>query len=360
MIDNKKLIRMVIKNYVPKQKGIKSNKNYSNDKNSLLKETETKSKDINYIFIQKLIESIKEKKSVVCLGLDPRLGEEGQIPKFLLDENDNDPNKTIFEFNKNLIDFTHDLIPIIKPQMAFYEKYDALDALKKTIKYAHKFDLLVVIDSKRNDIKTTSEAYAHSTFENYKADACTINAYLGEDGITPFLEYEKKGVFILVKTSNPSSSDFQDLFSIKLENIKDEISEINISSKAFKEKNLILKRNYIHIAEFVRNFGKDLPKYSSYHNLGAVVGATYPLELKKIRKITKNSFIIMAGYGAQGGTANNIKYGFEKNGLGGIVNSSRDIMFAYNQYSYPPEKFGEAARMEVEKMREEINKVIGI
>ena len=160
-------------------------------------------------FIEDLIQLIKEKKSVVCMGLDPRMDKEGEIPKYLIDEYDNH-DKIILEFNKELIEDTCDLIPVIKPQIAFYEKYDALDALKETIKFAHKNDLLVILDAKRNDIGSTSEAYAYSIFKNLNVDACTINAYLGFDGVKPFLEYKEKGVFILVKTSNPSSAEFQD------------------------------------------------------------------------------------------------------------------------------------------------------
>ncbi|GAH07462.1 unnamed protein product, partial [marine sediment metagenome] len=152
------------------------------------------------------------------MGLDPRMDKQGEIPKYLIDEL-KDPSKIILEFNKNLIDHTSDLIPVVKPQIAFYEKYEALAALKETIKYAHKKDVLVILDSKRNDIGSTSEAYAYSTFKVLNADACTINAYLGFDGIKPYLSYKEKGLFILVKTSNPSSKDFQDLFSARIFNI---------------------------------------------------------------------------------------------------------------------------------------------
>ena len=163
------------------------------------------------------------------MGLDPRMEQEGQIPKYLVDELI-EPNKIILEFNKSLIEETCDLIPIIKPQIAFYEKYDALTSLKETIKYAHKNDLLVLLDSKRNDIGSTSNAYADSMFKIYGADACTLNAYLGIDCIKPFLEYKDKGLFILVKTSNPSSRDFQNLFSARLEDVPDTQYEIEMKS----------------------------------------------------------------------------------------------------------------------------------
>ncbi|MHA1335004.1 MAG: orotidine-5'-phosphate decarboxylase [Promethearchaeota archaeon] len=298
-------------------------------------------------FIENLVELIRDKRSVVCLGLDPRLDGKNQIPEFL------NPNDIIFEFNKELIDNVSDIIPLIKPQIAFYEKYDAFNALKETIKYARKKDLLVILDSKRNDIGSTSEAYAFSMFKNFKADACTINAYFGIDGVKPFLNYKEKGIFVLVKTSNPSSGEFQDLFSVKLENIDSNITEIKL-------KDVKLKRNYIHMAELVRKWCNSLQLYDGYYNLGVVVGATYPNELKSIRNILPNSFILIPGYGAQGATADDIKYGFNENGLGGIVNSSRGIMFAYVKRAYPPERFGTAAREEILEMNKEINNKIDL
>lgn len=303
------------------------------------------------IFVEKLIELIKEKKSVVCMGLDPRMDNEGQIPKYLVDEL-NEPNKIITEFNKILIDNIYDLIPIIKPQIAFYEKYDALTSLKETINYAHKKDLLVILDSKRNDIGTTSEAYAYSTFKVYYADACTLNAYFGIDGIKPYIEkYKEKGLFILVKTSNPSSREFQNLFSVKLDDIPENETEI-------ERKTIKLERNYIQMAKLVKKWSINLKNFSGYHNLGAVIGATYPQELKSIRQIVKNSFILLPGYGAQGAQAKDIKYGFNNDGLGGIVSSSRGIMYSYHNKKYPSEKFGEAAREEIIEMNAKINKEI--
>jgi len=304
-------------------------------------------------FIEKIIEVIKEKKCVVCMGLDPRLEQEGEIPKYLIKELE-EPNKIITEFNKALIDNTYDLIPVIKPQIAFYEKYDALNALKETIIYAQKKDLLVILDSKRNDIGTTSEAYAYSTFNVYNADACTLNAYFGFDGIKPYIEkYKEKGLFILVKTSNPSSQDFQNLFSVRLDDIPENVTEI-------EKERIKLERNYIQMAKLIKKWRINLIKFSGYHNLGVVVGATYPQELKIIRDIIKDSFILIPGYGVQGAQVKDIKYGFNNDGLGGIVNSSRGIMFAYHNKKYPPEKFGEAAREEIIEINAKINKEIGL
>jgi len=304
-------------------------------------------------FIKDLIQSINDKHSVVCMGLDPRLDMEGEIPHFLIHELE-DPNRIILEFNKTLIDNTCDLIPVIKPQIAFYEKYEALEALKETIKYAHKKDLLVILDSKRNDIGATSEAYAYSTFKVFNADACTLNAYLGIDGVKPFLEYKEKGVFILVKTSNQSSKDFQNLFSARIPNVLDSDIEINVEK-------ITLERNYIKMARLVADWGENLIQFSQFHNLGVVVGATFPQELESIRSIVKNSYVLMPGFGAQGATAKDIKSGFNEIGLGGIVNSSRGITYAYfKNKKYPAEKFGEAAREEVIAMNQQINKEINL
>ena len=303
-------------------------------------------------FIERLIQLIKERKSCVCMGLDPRMETEGEIPKYLIEELDK-PDKIILEFNKILIENTSDLIPVVKPQIAFYEKYEALNALKETIKYAHKNDLLVILDSKRNDIGTTSKAYADATYNIYNADACTINAYFGIDGVKPFLDYKEKGLFIVVKTSNPSSHDFQDLFSVQIEGVPN--SQTEITKESIK-----LERNYIKMARMVYAWGANLEKiHSGFHNLGVVVGATYPNELKRVREIVKNSYILIPGYGAQEAQAKDIKYGFNENGLGGIVNSSRRVIYAYNKdIRYSPESFGKAAKDEIIKMNRTINKEI--
>jgi len=304
-------------------------------------------------FIERLIQLIKEKKSVVSMGLDPRMDKDGEIPRYLVEELEH-PDKIILEFNKIIIEEVYDLIPIIKPQIAFYEKYEALNALKETIKFAHKKDLLVILDAKRSDIGSTSEAYAYSIFNNLSSDACTINAYLGIDGVKPFLDYKEKGIFILAKTSNPSSSDFQDLFSAKLEGISSDITE-------FRVREQILKRNYIRMAELISKWSSQLAMFSNFTNLGTVVGATYPSELKAIRAIVRNSFILIPGFGAQGAQAKDIKYGFYDNGLGGIVNSSRGIIYAYNRNKkYSQENFSKAAKAEIIEMNTIINKEIGL
>jgi orotidine-5'-phosphate decarboxylase len=309
-------------------------------------------------FIQKLITEIRDKKSVVCMGLDPRIDNKGgAIPKFLIEQYE-EPNEIILEFNKSLIDVATDLIPIIKPQIAFYEKYSALDALKSTIEYAHKKDILVLLDAKRNDIGSTSKAYADSIYHNLKADACTVNPYLGIDGVKPFLEFVEKGVFILIKTSNPSSTEFQDLFSVNLENIPEEV--VGLEWRGMPE-SIRLERNYIHIAKLINKWRVNLDTYSGYCNIGGVVGATFPTQLKEIRKILKSSFLLIPGFGFQGGKVSDIKYGFDEEGLGGIVNSSRGIMFAYkNNNKFSEEEFEKAARAQMLNMNEKINKEINL
>jgi orotidine-5'-phosphate decarboxylase len=306
-------------------------------------------------FAEALVTQILKKKSYLCVGLDPNFDGEKSIPQFLLEKNNQDFTKAIFEFNKSIIDKTHHITPIYKLQSAFYEKYFAYDAIKLTINHIHSHGGLAILDAKRNDIGNTAKAYAYSVFENYKADAVTVNAYLGLDGVTPFMEYADKGLFILVKTSNPSSSQFQDLFATKLEGYSDQIMYT-------AEKETILKRNYVHMADLVNDWALEGGIYKGYSNIGAVIGATYPFELHLLRKIVPKSLILIPGYGAQGGTAEAIVNGINPDGLGAIVNSSRGIDYAYiNEITgkkFTPEEFAEAAIESAELMRLDINNAI--
>jgi orotidine-5'-phosphate decarboxylase len=313
-------------------------------------------------FADRLIEQMKVKKSIICVGLDPRIAKAGGIPNFLLEKNGGDVNSTIWEFNKAIIDATIAVSPIYKPQMAFYEQYDALNALKKTIAYIRLQGALSILDAKRNDIGTTSEAYAAAIFEVFGADAITVNSYFGIDGVQPFLKYipQGKGLFLLVKTSNPSSGEFQDLFSVALPEASSETVEITIEKQ-------VLVRNYIQMARLLRKWGED-PKAvgtdqvhgsKGYSSLGAVVGATYPAQMVAVRKEIPNSFILIPGYGAQGGTAADILHGVNADGLGAIVNASRSINFAYAQKPYNTQfkeaEFAEAAKIAALDMQQEIN-----
>lgn len=303
--------------------------------------------------INKLVEKIVKTNAPIVVGLDPTLK---LIPESVLKKNYKEyganllgVSKAIVEYNKALIDATYDLIPCVKPQIAMYEQFgiEGLQAFKETVEYAKSKDLVVLGDVKRGDIGSTSEAYAIAhlsgveiegkKFTAFDEDFATVNPYLGIDGIKPFMDVcakEKKGIFVLVKTSNPSSGEFQDRL---------------IDGKPL----------YEHVAEKVALWGADLMG-DSYSYVGAVVGATYPEMGKALRKVMPKSYILVPGYGAQGGTADGLKPFFNEDGLGAIVNSSRGIIAAYKQEKY--EKYGEAnyadaARAAVIDMREDINSV---
>ncbi len=309
------------------------------------------------LFSDNLIDQIKQKKSIICIGLDPRIGGSGaKIPQNIMERAKNNYNDAIWEFNKEIIDHTCEITPIFKPQIAFYEQYNALDALKKTIDYIHKKNSLVLLDAKRNDIGSTAEAYASAIFENFKADAVTVNGYLGSDGITPFLRYiaEGKGVIVLIKTSNKSSGEFQDLFSLSIPNIPPSGIEITV------EKGLLV-RNYIQMARLIKEWGAN-PNFVGegnsfgkfgYSNIGGVVGATFPEQMKLIRKEIPQNFMLIPGYGAQGGTAKDIINGVNEDGLGAIISASRSIDYAYQKLDET--EFGAAAGKAAEAMRKAIN-----
>jgi len=314
------------------------------------------------MFSDKLIAQIKKKRSLVCVGLDPRCEGKEAIPNFILENCKHNPNDAIWQFNKTLIDATHEIAVIYKPQIAFYEQYDALDALKKTIDYIHSKQGLVLLDAKRNDIGTTCDAYAHAAFNLLKADALTINSYFGIDGVAPFTKYvaKGKGVFLLLKTSNKSSGEFQDRFV--MENPVPENKQLEIAVTDTK-----LIRNYLLMTRLMRMWAEnpknldnaDVYGQEGYSSIGGVVGATYPEQMKAIRKEIPKHFILIPGYGAQGGTAKDILHGINADGLGAIVNASRSINYAFLLSPYKdrftPDQFGEAAKIAAEDMRAEIN-----
>lgn len=290
-------------------------------------------------FADTLIEKIKE-TSPICVGLDPRYD---QIPEHIRNDAPT-PGAAFFEFNKGIIDAVHDLIPVVKPQIAFYEMFglDGLAALSRTIDYAKEKGLLVLLDAKRNDIGSTAQAYANAYLDeegDFAADALTVTPYLGHDGIKPFVEMcqkNGKGLFILVKTSNPSSGDIQD-------------RKVDESGQAV----------YELMGQLVDSWGSDLTGDSGYSSIGAVVGATYPDEAKKLRELMPTSIFLVPGYGAQGGGAKDVLPCFNEDGLGAIVNSSRGIIFAYEKdENFSPEKYGEAARAAVIRMKEDLESVL--
>jgi len=287
----------------------------------------------------KLISEIKRKKSAVVVGLDPRVN---QLPKEIQDKYNLQTDGSakniaaaIFEFNKGIIDAVADYVPAVKPQIAFYEVYGSAgyEAYENTVKYASEKNLYVIGDIKRGDIGSTCDAYAKAHYEQIPTDAITVNAYLGEDGVKPFLKYTEshgKGMFILVKTSNPSSGQLQDR----------KIDDVPV---------------YVQMARLVKSWGDAFVDESGYTPVGAVVGATYPEELETLRKELPNAYFLIPGYGAQGGGGQDVVGGFNSDGLGALVNSSRGIIFAYEKTG---EDYQEAARNAVIEMNQDINSAL--
>lgn len=300
-----------------------------------------------------LIEKIKETGNPTVMGLDPRyemLPEcvTSKYPKTL-----DGVARAIIEYNKALIDATYDIIPAIKPQIAFYEMFGipGMDAFEETCKYAKEKGMVVIADIKRGDIGSTAAGYSNAYLGKTKigdieqsifdVDFVTVNPYMGTDCVKPFIEDCKKynkGLFILVKTSNPSSGELQDL---KLES-GDEV--------------------YTNVAKLVEKWGEELRGEYNYSSIAAVVGATYPKQLEDIRKTAPHTFFLIPGYGAQGGKPEDIALGFDQEGLGGIVNASRSLMCAYKsdrwKNEFEEEDYAKATRAEAIRMKEELNSVI--
>ena len=303
--------------------------------------------------IDKLINKIKETNNPTVIGLDPRYEMIPECIRSKYEETLEGVAKAIVEFNKALIDEIYDVIPAIKPNVAFYEMYglEGMKAFEETCKYAKEKGMIVIADIKRGDIGSTAKAYSNAFLGKtkigereesiYDVDFVTLNPYLGIDGIKPFIEdcaKYGKGVFIIDKTSNPSSGELQDL---KLEN-GEEV--------------------YTKVAKLVEEWGKDLRGEYGYSSISTVVGATYPKQLEDLRKVAPHTFFLIPGYGAQGGKAEDIALGFDENGIGGIVNSSRGLMCAYKsdlwKDKYTEEDFAKATRAEAIRMRDELNEAI--
>lgn len=302
--------------------------------------------------IDLLVKKIKEKGNPSVAGLDPVLA---YVPEYLREKaykeygkNLKGATEAIWEFNKGLIDSFCDIVPAVKPQSAFYEMYGLYgeEVLHRTIKYAKEKGLYVILDVKRNDIGSTAEAYSKAYLGKVDidgimespcpVDCVTVNPYLGTDGIKPFVDDCKaydKAIFALVKTSNPSSGELQDLIS---------------GEKAI----------YEHVAELVNEWNNETIGESGYGAVGAVVGATYPEQAKVLRQIMKKSYFLVPGYGAQGGGAMGVKPCFNDDGLGAVVNSSRGIMCAYKKGDWKDEEFMDAARAEAIRMKEDITSVL--
>lgn len=296
--------------------------------------------------INQLVANIKKTGAPIVVGLDPMLNyipEQVQQKAFAeYGETLEGAAEAIWQFNKEIVDKTYDLIPAVKPQIAMYEQFGlpGLAAFKKTVDYCKEKGLVVIGDIKRGDIGSTSAAYAvghigkvkvgSKTYAPFDEDFVTVNPYLGSDGVNPFLDVckeEKKGIFVLVKTSNPSSGEFQDQ---------------KIDGRPL----------YELVGEKVAAWGSEVMG-DEYSYVGAVVGATYPEMGKVLRKVMPKAYILVPGYGAQGGKGEDLVHFFNEDGLGAIVNSSRGIIAAYKQEQYAKfgaENFGDASRAAVETM----------
>jgi len=303
--------------------------------------------------LDRLIEKIAQTQNPSVAGLDPKLD---YVPEYIKErcfekygETLKGAAKALLEFNKGLIDALYDIVPAVKPQAAYYEMYGpaGMKTLYKTQEYARSKGMYVITDGKRNDIGTTMEAYAAAhlgrvkvgtqEYEPFLGDALTVNGYLGSDGIKPLLSIcreNDKGIFVLLKTSNPSSGELQD-------------KKIN---------GMTVYETMGHMCE---KWGEDLAGVYGYAGVGAVVGATYPEQLKYLRDVLPATFFLIPGYGAQGAGAQDIAGAFDRNGLGGIVNSSRGIMCAYKKQNRDEREFAAAARDEALRMRDDIMGIVG-
>ena len=304
--------------------------------------------------IRQLIEKIQKTKAPICVGLDPMLS---YVPEHIqaaafeqYGETLEGAAEAIWQFNKEIVDHTFDLIPAVKPQIAMYEQFgiEGLKVYKRTVDYCKEKGLVVIGDAKRGDIGSTSAAYAtghigsvqvgSKTYSGFDTDFLTVNPYLGTDGVKPFVDVcnsHDRGLFVLVKTSNPSSGEFQDRL---------------IDGRPL----------YEWVAEKVVEWG-NASMDGDYSNVGAVVGATYPEMSRILRNLMPHTYFLVPGYGAQGGTAEDLKHCFNKDGLGAVVNSSRGIIAAYKQEKYKKfgtEHFAEASRQAVIDMAADINSVL--
>ena len=305
--------------------------------------------------IQKLIDNIVSKDAPIVVGLDPN---PKFVPMDIMSEcieaygaNLKGIAEAVWLYNKAIVDAVYDLIPAVKPQIAMYEQFGVpgVEVFKRTVDYCKSKDLIVIGDVKRGDIGSTSQAYAIGhlgkievcghKFAPFDEDFATVNPYLGTDGVKPFVDVCKendRGIFVLVKTSNPSSGEFQDRI---------------IDGKPL----------YEHVADKVNEWGADCMD-GEYSNVGAVVGATYPEQGKILREKMPKTFILVPGYGAQGGKGADLGHFFNKDGLGAIINSSRGLLAAYQCPTYPgygEKNCADASRQAVIDMKEDINSALG-
>lgn len=304
--------------------------------------------------LDRLIQAIVKTQNPTVAGLDPKLD---YLPPFLKEEafatygkNLEGAAAALLAYNKGLIDALYDIVPAVKPQCAYYEMYGwpGVKTLHETIAYARSRGMFVITDGKRNDIGATMEAYAAAhlgtvdvageSIEPFGGDALTVNGYLGSDGIEPLLSVcnkHDKGIFVLVKTSNPSSGELQN-------------RELENGDTLYYTMGMLCER-----------WGESLKGAYGYSGVGAVVGATYPAQLEELREALPRTFFLVPGYGAQGAGAAEVAPAFDQNGLGAIVNSSRAILCAWKKEACPPEEYAAAARREAIRMRDEIMAQVG-
>lgn len=304
--------------------------------------------------LDRLIEGIVKLQNPTVAGLDPKLD---YIPNFIKEKAFTQYGETLegaaaalLEFNKGLIDALCGIVPAVKPQCAYYEMYgwQGVKAFYDTVSYAKQKGMFVITDGKRNDIGTTMQAYAVAHLGSvevgskrctpFGGDALTVNPYLGSDGIRPLLdtcEDEDKGIFVLVKTSNPSSGELQDQIFEGGESL------------------------YETVGHYCEEWGDSLPGKYGYSGVGAVVGATYPEQLFELRRDLTHTFFLVPGYGAQGGGAKDVAPAFDSNGLGAVVNASRSILCAWQKTDAPEQDYAKAAAQEAIRMRDEIIAEIG-
>lgn len=301
--------------------------------------------------MKRLVDAVRAKQNPTVAGLDPRLD---YLPEFLKEKAYAEFGKTlegaaaaVLEYNKALIDAMYDIVPAIKPQAAYYELYGwaGVKTLAETIAYARDKGMYVITDGKRNDIGTTMEAYAAAhlglvdvdgeQYAPFDGDALTVNGYLGADGIKPLLSICKerdRGIFVLCKTSNPSSGELQDRL---------------LDGEAL----------YARMGDLCEAWGVDTIDESGYSAVGAVVGATYPAQLAELRARLPHTYFLVPGYGAQGGGAADVAPAFDKDGMGAIVNSSRGILCAWKKEGCDPADFAGAARREAIRMKADLTSV---
>jgi orotidine-5'-phosphate decarboxylase len=287
-------------------------------------------------FADRLIEAVEDKRSCVVVGLDPHIESFPEDIRKDIGASSAEAAQAILKFNRQVISVIAEHAVAVKPQSAFYEAlgWEGVRAYAETIKIAHEHDLLVIADVKRGDIGSTAEAYAKAHLDHFGADAVTVNPYLGTDSIQPFIKRTGagKGIFVLVKTSNPSSTDIQDLDSGN-------------------------RKVYEHVADLVERWGATCRGASGYSAVGAVVGATFPDIAAGLRRVMPHAIFLLPGYGAQGATAEDCKSCFDADGRGAIVSSSRGIIYAHTKAEKPGFSWDAYVAQAAGRMRQELEAV---